>query len=195
MILNLLPFWVFLTRCKNKLFSLLIKKSFFNFGSGTVLEMPYRVSGWKNISLGSDVYIGSDSWLSAMPDFDSKIDRGNDRPIITLDRSVGITGHCTISAVKSVVIENEVLIARYVYISDHTHEYSDKSTSIKHQGVKNVKPVLIKKGTWIGQGAVICPGVTLGENCVVGANSVVNKSFPSYSVISGNPAKLIKTIS
>ncbi len=192
--MNLLPLWAFITRVRNKLFSLTIKASFLECGRNVIFETPCRLSGWKYITVGSDTFVGSDSWLAAMPEKDTERTGPVKGPIISLGFNTGITGHCTISAVRQVKIEEKVIIARYVYISDHTHEYSDKSIAIKHQGITKIAPVLIKRGTWIGQGAVICPGVTLGENCVVAANSVVRQSFPPYSVISGSPAKLIKTI-
>lgn len=192
--MNFLPIWSFLTRARNKLFSLSIKRSFYSCGKNVIFETPCRFSGWKHIAVGSDTFVGADSWLAAMPEKDDRSNGQQKKPIITLGFNTGITGHCTISAVRQITIEEKVIIARYVYISDHTHKYSDRFTAIKHQGITKISPVVIKKGTWIGQGAVICPGVTLGENCVVAANSVVRQSFPPYSVISGSPAKLIKTI-
>ena len=54
--------------------------------------------------------------------------------------------------------------------------------------------IVIGNGSWIGANAIIFPSVTLGKCCVVGAGSVVTKSFPDYSVIVGNPAKLVKTL-
>ena len=56
-------------------------------------------------------------------------------------------------------------------------------------------PVTLGNHTWIGAGVIIMPNVTLGEYCVVAANSYVNRSFPAYSIIGGSPAHLIRTIS
>ncbi|GAM59552.1 O-acetyltransferase [Vibrio ishigakensis] len=55
-----------------------------------------------------------------------------------------------------------------------------------------IKEVSIGRNSFIGYGAVILPGTILGEQCVVGANSVVRGKFPSFAVIAGNPAKIIK---
>jgi acetyltransferase-like isoleucine patch superfamily enzyme len=192
--MNLLPLWAFIIRVRNKLFSLSIKGAFFSCGRNAVIEMPCRLDDCSKIAIGANTFIGADSWLAVIPQNETKQLPQFTAPVISIGSNTGITGHCTISAVRQIVIEEEVLIARYVYISDHTHEYSDKSIAIKYQGVTKISPVVIKKGTWIGQGAVICPGVTLGENCVVAANSVVRHSFPSHSVIAGSPAKLIKRI-
>lgn len=56
------------------------------------------------------------------------------------------------------------------------------------------KEIMIGDDSWIGTGSIIMPGVTLGQFCVVAANSFVNKSFPEYSVVGGNPAKLIRKL-
>ena len=56
------------------------------------------------------------------------------------------------------------------------------------------EPILIGDDCFIGCGAVILHGVKLGKNCIVGANSVVTKSFEDYSVIAGSPAKLLRTM-
>lgn len=92
------------------------------------------------------------------------------------------------------VIEPNVLIARYVYISDHTHAYQSGDRAIKDQGITKVSPVRICEGAWLGQGAVICPGVTIGRNAVVGANSVVRHDVPDFCVAAGVPAKVIRRV-
>jgi acetyltransferase-like isoleucine patch superfamily enzyme len=78
---------------------------------------------------------------------------------------------------------------------DHGHAYEDIGVPIREQGVTEGGRIRIGQGSWIGFGAaIVCPKgeLTLGRNCVVGANSVVMRSFPPYSVISGNPARVIK---
>jgi acetyltransferase-like isoleucine patch superfamily enzyme len=57
-----------------------------------------------------------------------------------------------------------------------------------------VKPIKIERGTWIAPNCIFLPGITIGHHCVIGAGSVVTKSFEPYSIIAGNPAKLIKKI-
>ena len=62
-----------------------------------------------------------------------------------------------------------------------------------HQGWSVEKPVIIEDDVWIGSRVTILPGVTIGEGSVIGASAVVAKSVPPYSVVVGNPAKIVKT--
>ncbi|MEP4078160.1 acyltransferase [Haloferula sp.] len=114
--------------------------------------------------------------------------------VITIGDKVSIAGHCTITACRKVVIEDEVLIARYVYISDHSHEFSSPNIPIKDQGIRDVAPVCIKQGAWLGQGVVVCPGVTIGKNAVIGANSVVRNDIPDHCIAVGAPARVVRKI-
>ncbi|HJT81392.1 MAG TPA: acyltransferase [Chthoniobacterales bacterium] len=92
------------------------------------------------------------------------------------------------------MIEPRVLMAGNVYISDHTHEHRSRTIAIKDQGVTSVSPVRIREGAWLGQNVVICPGVTVGRNAVVGANSVVRNDVPDFCIFAGAPAKFIRKI-
>jgi acetyltransferase-like isoleucine patch superfamily enzyme len=100
--------------------------------------------------------------------------------------------NATISAVESIIIEENVFTARNVYISDHGHQYEDINMPIAMQFIRKKAPVLIKKNSWLGQNAVILPGVTVGRHCVIGANSIVNSDIPDFSIAAGAPARIIK---
>ena len=80
----------------------------------------------------------------------------------------------------------------YCFVGDYDHEYEDIKTPIWQQPLRNIKPVLIKQAAWIGTKSTICAGVTIGKGCVIGANSVVTKDVPDYSLAVGVPAKVIK---
>jgi carbonic anhydrase/acetyltransferase-like protein (isoleucine patch superfamily) len=175
-------------RLTNKCFSLLISGAFAGFGRRTVLMLPLRLLGEERIQLGDGVFLGSGCWLQALPD-------GDNRTVaISIGTGTSIAGGCVISAVRSVRLESHVLLARNVYISDHIHKYSHTDAPILAQGVEKIRPVLIKRGAWLGQNVVVCPGVTIGAGSVVAANSVVNEDIPDFSVAAGAPARVVKTI-
>jgi acetyltransferase-like isoleucine patch superfamily enzyme len=175
-------------RLITRLFSYLIRGAFFEYGSNSVIVPPVRLTRLGRIKIGDNVYIGRNSWLQTIPE------ENNSSVAIKIDNGVSIVGSCTISAVRSVIIEEDVLMAENVYISDHMHSYTDKAKPIICQGITKIEPVIIRRGSWIGQNVVICPGVTVGRGAVVGANSLVNSDVPDYCVVAGTPARMIKLI-
>jgi acetyltransferase-like isoleucine patch superfamily enzyme len=175
-------------RLRCKLFSLLISGVFAHFGRKTVLMYPLRLDGEERVAIGDHVFIGSGSWLQTLPDGE------NESVAVSIGAGTSIAGACVISAVRSVTLEENVLLARNVYISDHIHKYSDIGIPIMAQGLDKIEPVLIKQGAWLGQNVVVCPGVTIGVGAAIGANSVVTKSIPDYCVAAGAPARVVKKV-
>ena len=97
------------------------------------------------------------------------------------------------SLTTSIIIENDVMIGSGVHIYIHNHRF-DKNEPIVKQGYYPDKKVTLKKGCWIGANSIILPGVTIGENSVVGAGSIVNKSIPPRTLFAGNPARFIRKL-
>jgi len=116
-------------------------------------------------------------------------------PLLEFEDGCVIGPRCAISAKNSIYLERDVVLAPSVLIQDHSHAYRDIRQTVRHQGVTEGGKIRIGQGSWIGQGSVIhCDQgeLTLGRNCVVAPNSLVNRSFPAYSLIAGNPAHVIK---
>ncbi len=107
-----------------------------------------------------------------------------------IGKRVFINHGCSFLDLGGITIEDEVLIGPQVKLVTENHPLDPKT----RKGLIT-KPILIKKNAWIGAGAIILPGVTVGENAVVAAGAVVSKDVPDNTVVGGVPAKELKKIS
>ena len=160
---------------------LLIAKRMAGCGQGTIIFYPLRIDNIKSICLGDEVFIAEGAWLYGSPD-----------TVVSLRVGSGtVIGHFShIVATHNVTIGEKVLIADKVFISDCTHEFKDAEVAIVDQPVSPIDPVFIGDGTWIGEGVSVI-GATIGKHCVIGANSVVTRDIPDYSVAIGAPARVL----
>lgn len=128
--------------------------------------------------------------------------RRDSRIVIGARTSIG--GATVIESLLNVTIGDDCLISHYVTIQDHDshplaweHRRSDVANwlaGLKDWTHVEHADVTIERRCWVGTRCIILKGVHLGEGCVVGAGSVVTRSFPPYSVIAGNPARLIRSL-
>lgn len=117
---------------------------------------------------------------------------GNQYPSnITVGKNVHFGTQDRIASMNSVVIEDDVLFAAFVHVTDHSHEYRKVGLPVRAQSVYTKGPVVIKKGSWLAFGCHVLSGVTIGEYSVVAANAVVTRDVPPYSVVAGNPARVV----
>lgn len=161
------------------------KFKFGQFGRGSRLRLPLQIMGSRNIYIDSDVNIGVGVWLAAVPELNSVEAR------LDIGRNTAIGNYNHIYCTKSIVIEESVLIADKVYIADNQHNFTDVNVPILSQGIKQLPEVVIGSGSWIGENVCII-GCSIGKNCVIGANSVVTRDIPDFSVAVGSPARVIK---
>jgi acetyltransferase-like isoleucine patch superfamily enzyme len=119
-----------------------------------------------------------------------------DEPRLTIGNRVSLGHLLNITCNKEVVIEDDVLIAGHCTISDsdgHPLDPHDRARGMPAPA-QSTKPVRICKMAWIGTGAVILKGVTVGEGAIVGAGSVVTASVEPYTIVGGNPARVIRSL-
>ena len=117
-------------------------------------------------------------------------DIGEHKGEIKIGKFCLITPGVRIMSAKSIVIGDACMIAHGAYISDADwHGIYDRA-----EPVGNSKPVVFEDNVWIGDSAIICKGVTIGKNSIIGAGAVVTKDVPPNSIFAGNPAKLVKTL-
>jgi acetyltransferase-like isoleucine patch superfamily enzyme len=169
----------------SKLFTIFARGAFAHVGSRTVLELPIRLTGEAGIAIGDDVYVGAGSWLQVLG-------AGSEEARLEIGDGTSIAGSCTISAAESVRLGKRVLLARNVYIADHSHAFEDVRLPVLDQGIDNVAPVTVEDGAWLCENVVICPGVRIGRGAVVGANAVVLQDVPDHAVAVGAPARVVR---
>ena len=175
----------FTKRAWGKGFSLLASGAFASFGSRSVLQPPIRLSGESRIAIGDDVFVGAGSWLHVLEPGASGI-------ALEIGDGTSIVGDCVLSAAVSLRLGRKVLIARNVYIADHSHAFEDPSRAVLDQGIDRVGPVEIGDGAWLGENVVVGPGVRIGRGAVIGANTVVLDDVPDHAVAVGAPARIVR---
>lgn len=172
-------------RLKQKIFYQFYYKTILQrSGSKVSLFEPIRIDGAKYISLEDHVSIQANSWLYAENKKSAEV-------VLSIGKGCVLGYNNHITAIQSVKIGHNVLTANNVYISDNYHDYENTLVPIMKQEVKFKGAVEIGDGTWLGENVCVL-GVSVGKGCVIGANSVVTKNIPDYSVAVGSPAKVIR---
>ena len=110
---------------------------------------------------------------------------------IEIGYNVFINRNVYITVRANITIGDNVLIGLGVIINSGMHRYKNKDRLIRDQG-HEIKPIIIGNDVWIGANAVIMPGVFIGDGSVIGADAIVTRSIPPYSVVVGIPARIIK---
>lgn len=144
----------------------ILTELFGQLGKNVVIDTPFHCDYGKNIFIGNNVIINI---------------------------------NCTFVDNSKITIGNNVLIASNVQLYTATHAPEPDDRMVEHWKKKGTvwfktysEPITIEDGVWIGGGAIVLPGVTIGKNSVIGAGSVVNKSIPSNCVAVGNPCRPIR---
>lgn len=139
-----------------------------------------------NISLGKNVvFVAPDGLITRL----TTIKLDGHEGIIQIGNNVLLMEGIRISSASKIIIGDDCMLSHCCYITDADwHDVHDRTK------IGKTAPVVLEKGAWIGDYAIICKGVTIGENSIVGARALVTKDVPPNVIVGGNPAKIIGKI-
>lgn len=164
------------------------------FKNARIIRFPFRIRGKGLIQVGKGFTTGFNCRFDAFINSNNSSDI---KKIINIGNNVQINDYVHIGAIENIEIEDNVLIASKVFITDHNHgsysgEHQDLPITEPSKRLLYSRPVKICKNVWIGEFVSILPGVTIGEGSIVGTMSVVTKDIPPFCIAVGSPARVIK---
>ena len=167
-----------------------VRRQLAHFGVGSNLRDPVvGVPNPAGVHIGDWVNIGPYAFLEAFsPTATGGITIGSGTYIGAFARLTALGG----IDVGGIDIGEKVLISDRCYISDTGHAYEEVTQPIMDQGLRPGRRVVIERGAWIGIGVAILGNVTIGQNAVVGANCVVREDVPPFTVVAGDPLRIVR---
>jgi acetyltransferase-like isoleucine patch superfamily enzyme len=168
--------------------NLLYRPRGMTLGTNSYIRLPRWIVNPTRISVGADTTILRHCRLEAY----DRHSAGQLDGRIVIGNGVYVGAYCMLTAMQRIEIGDGCVLSDSVYISDASHGLSPNGGPIMQQPLKSKGPVKLGKKCFLGIGSSILPGVTLGDHSVVSTRSVVTQSFPEYSMLVGNPARLVK---
>jgi acetyltransferase-like isoleucine patch superfamily enzyme len=144
-----------------------------------------NVTSWLKFGAGSVIERECTIWCAA--------EAGSEPSVIT-GAKVFIGRNTYLGAWKPISIESDTLIGAYCYIISGNHRFAAPNLPVRMQGYEG-EPITIGRNVWLGAHVIVLPGVTIGDNAVVGAGSVVTSSIPGAEIWAGVPARRIRSVS
>ena len=135
------------------------------------------------LTIGEGTKLEPGCWITLAPEARITIGRG-----CFLNRETMLAAH------ESIEIGDHTMFANHCFVGDADHRFDDPDLPITWQGFTPRGPVRIGSNVWLGKGVVVQGGVTIGDRCVVGSNSVVTKDLPEATISAGVPAKQLREI-
>lgn len=160
------------------------------YNTTATIAYPCVIRGQKYIVIGDNTAIDKYGTITALK-------RTEKEPQLVIGNNCSIGAFSHITCVNKIMIGNNVLFGKWVTITDNSHGsglVEEVEVAPMDRQVYSKGPVIIENNVWIGDKVTILPDVKVGEGSIVGANAVVTKNIPPYSIVAGNPARLIKII-
>ena len=154
-----------------------------------VIMPQMTINNMTKLTVGDNFYLGRNSRFLMVSSYKGIAYSSS----VKIGKNVSIGNRFTALSASPITIGDDCLLASDILITSENHGMDPEKNASYADNPLDAAPVSIGNGCWIGEKAVILPGVSLGDKCIVAASSVVNKSFPSYTLIGGVPARVLKT--
>lgn len=156
-------------------------------------NVPHVWGIWNVVVYGPNISLGKDCVIVAANGYRtniSSIKMGEIEGRITIGNNVLVMNAVRISSASSITIGDGCMLANHCYLTDSDwHDIHDRTCAPGGSA-----PIVLERGAWIGDSAIVCKGVHIGENSIVGAGAVVTKDVPPNTIVAGNPARVVKKL-
>lgn len=185
----------FIRKNRDVLYTMWIRNFFRSFGRKSKISYPcfLQGKGYDSIRIGDNTHIQRNCILACWKEHNGK----KYDPSIEIGNNCNIGDNTQLSAICRIVVGNGVLMGRYVLITDNAHgglSHEEASVSPSQRELKSKGEIVIGNNTWIGERAVILSGVHIGDNVIIGANSVVTKDIPNNCIVTGYSSRIIRNL-
>lgn len=180
---------------KNKIYTQWARRFIGNMGQGVLFHFPLHLEGdaLQSISIGDNTTFQENCVLGCRCSYG--IQKFN--PEIRIGNNCDIGAYSHITAINKVIIGDGLLTGRFVFIGDNAHgglSYEESTLPPSKRNLLSKGDLVIGKNVWIGDKATVLGGITIGDNVIVAANSVVTHDVPSNCMVAGCPARIIKSL-
>ena len=174
------------------IYTFLTSRKFASIGRNSKIKPILNTSHEEHISIGDNVDIGSFCRITVSSEFGERKVKSKNKIRLRIGDNVDIGNNSFISANNNIQVGNHVIMSAYVFITDHDHGFADIKKNLHQQPLTENGHIIIKDNVFLGVKSTVLKNVTIGKHSVVAANAVVTKDVPPYSIVAGNPAKIIK---
>lgn len=166
-------------------------KKFSSIGRNPLIMRSINVRGGCHIVVGDDFYCYGGQRIETYDEHNGV----RFTPQMIIGNRVSLNPGCHLACIDHVELQDGVLLAGRVFITDHFHgdtRYESLQIPPQQRILTTKGPVVIGTNAWLGEGVAVMPGVRIGKNAIIGANSVVTHNIPDNAIAAGVPARVIR---
>lgn len=179
---------VFISKLRSQIYAKVLNAPGLYMGSRSTIR------GYRRIKIGNNVFFNDGVWIEALEQYGEQ----TFSPRIEIGNSVSFSKNVHLGCIDQILIGNGVLFGSQIYVSDHNHgcyvgehqSHPDEAPAIR--ALSSSGAVIIEENVWVGDNVTILGPSTIGRGAIIAANSVVKGDVPSFSMVAGSPAKVVK---